>query len=68
MTQRIIGGFILLICGIMLAVNPRTVWAATEKWGAFGKIVTSKAFVIAMRVIGALCAVVGLLVVLGIGH
>ena len=66
MTQSIIGGILLAVIGLLLLVNPHGVWKATERWKLLGTAEASPAFVTVARILGAIVAIVGLLVAFGV--
>jgi hypothetical protein len=60
MKQELIGGLVLCLIGLGLVfVPPVTLWTLTEKWKTQGGKGPSKQYVVLIRVIGAVFAVVG---------
>ena len=66
MTQSIIGGILLTIIGLLLLVNPHGVWKVTERWKLLGAAEASPSFVTITRILGAIVAIVGVLVAIGV--
>lgn len=66
MNQMIIGDIFLTIIGLLLLIDPHGVWKATERWKLLGTAEASPAFVTVARILGAIVAIVGLLVAFGV--
>lgn len=65
MTQEIIVGIILGIIGLCLVFVPiDLLWNTIEKWKANGNSEPSKAYAVVVRTIGAVMALIGILVAL----
>ena len=61
MKQEIIAGIILLIIGLgLLLLPPARLWAVTEKWKNKGGGQPSRIYIIVMRILGTVFAVVGM--------
>ena len=60
MKQELIGGLILCLIGLgSVFVPPVTLWALTERWKTEGGKGPSKQYVVLIRILGAVFAVVG---------
>ncbi len=60
MKQEIIAGIMLLIIGLgLLLLPPARLWAVTEKWKNKGGGQPSRIYIIVMRILGTVFAVVG---------
>ena len=60
MKQELISGFVLCLIGLGLVfVPPVTLWALTERWKTEGGKGPSKQYVVLIRILGAVFAVVG---------
>jgi len=60
MKQELIGGLVLCLIGLgLLFVPPVTLWTLTEKWKTEGGEQPSKKYVVLIRILGAIFAIVG---------